>query len=82
MAIRVLLFGRLADIAGWRDRRLESAPATLAGIQALIGADDSDLAEALRRPGVRAAVDRVIALGDGPVPDGAEVAFMPAMSGG
>ncbi len=76
---RVLLFGRLADIAGWREREVEGA--SLAEIRAALGAD-AMLAEALIGKGVQVAVDKVIVRGDGPVAAGSEVAFMPPMSGG
>ncbi|MGI8840952.1 MAG: MoaD/ThiS family protein [Caulobacteraceae bacterium] len=79
---RVLLFGRLRDVAGWRERLYEPAPATLAALKALIVAGDGDLAAALDAPGVQAAVDRVLVRDDCALADGAEVAFMPAMSGG
>jgi len=80
--VRVLLFGKLRDVAGWRERVCEPAPATLSALKALICQDDSDLADALAAPGVQAAVDRVLARGDAGLPEGCEVAFMPAMSGG
>ncbi|MGI9170744.1 MAG: MoaD/ThiS family protein [Caulobacteraceae bacterium] len=79
---RVLLFGRLRDVAGWRERPFDPVPATLAALKALVGAGDADLAEALAAPGVSAAVNRVLVRGDCPLSDDAEVAFMPAMSGG
>ena len=54
---RVLLFGRLADVAGWRDRIFEGA--SIADIRAVLGGD-AELAEALAGPGVQVAVDRAI----------------------
>lgn len=80
--IRVLLFGRLRDVAGWREASLEASPMTLAGLRRAIAERWPDLAEALAGPGVQAAVDRVLAVGDAPLAAGAEVAFMPPMSGG
>jgi molybdopterin synthase sulfur carrier subunit len=80
--VKVLLFGKLRDIAGWRERVCDRPPATLSGLKALIGADDPLLAAALAAAGVAVAVDRVLARGDISLPDGCEVAFMPAMSGG
>ncbi len=79
---RVLLFGRLADIAGWREKLIEPSPERLSALKALIGAGDALLAEALAGPGVQAAVDRVLVRGDAVLAAGAEVAFMPPMSGG
>ena len=46
------------------------------------GALDPRLAEALSARGVQAAVNRAIVRGDVPLTMGAEVAFLPAMSGG
>jgi molybdopterin synthase sulfur carrier subunit len=80
--VRVLLFGRLADVAGWRERTIAPAPASLSALRALLGADDPRLGEALGAKGVRAAVDRLIVLGDAALAAGMEVAFMPPMSGG
>lgn len=78
---RVLLFGRLRDIAGWRER-LYGPAERLSVLKALIRADDAALADAIDGPGVRAAVDKVLTLGDAALASGAEVAFMPPMSGG
>jgi molybdopterin synthase sulfur carrier subunit len=78
---KVLLFGRLSDLAGWRERTF--APALrLSALKALIAAEDPGLAAALDGPGVRAAVDRAIVRGDAALGREAEVAFMPPMSGG
>jgi molybdopterin synthase sulfur carrier subunit len=79
---KVLLFGRLSDQAGWRERLFEPSPATLAALKALIFAGDAALGLALDGPGVQAAVDRRLVRGDTPLARGAEVAFMPPMSGG
>ena len=78
---RVLLFGRLADAAGWRERDLE-APGTLAALRALLAAEDPALGEALAGPGVMAAIDQVLMRGDASLDGVAEVAFLPPMSGG
>jgi molybdopterin synthase sulfur carrier subunit len=80
--VKVLLFGKLCDIAGWRERVCDPAPATLSDLKSMICADDPALAAALAAPGVTAAVDRVLERGDIGLPRGCEVAFMPAMSGG
>jgi molybdopterin synthase sulfur carrier subunit len=76
---RVLLFGRLADVAGWRSRDVPGA--SLAEIRAAL-AEDADLAEALAGPGVQVAVDREIVRGETVLTAASEVAFMPPMSGG
>ena len=77
---RVLLFGRLADLAGWRARTVEAA--SLEGLRDLLTADDADLGEALAGPGVQVAVDKTIVRGEAVLAAGAEVAFLPPMSGG
>jgi molybdopterin synthase sulfur carrier subunit len=78
----VLLFGRLGDIAGWRERRFDPTPASLSALRAAIALDDPALGQALDGAGVQAAVDRQIVRGDMALGAGAEVAFMPPMSGG
>ena len=79
---RVLLFGRLGDIAGWRERALEPTPASLSALKALLAEGDAALGEALDGPGVQAAIDRVLVRGDPALSAGVEVAFLPPMSGG
>lgn len=79
---RVLLFGRLGDIAGWRERALNPAPASLSALKALLAEGDAALGEALDGPGVQAAIDRVLVRGDMALSAGVEVAFLPPMSGG
>jgi sulfur-carrier protein len=80
--VRVLLFGRLADVAGWRERIVDPAPATLSALQRQIAAEDPQFAEALAGVGVKAAVDQAISRGDVPLSGVREVAFMSPMSGG
>ena len=80
--MRVLLFGRLGDIAGWRERAFDPAPARLSDLRALISEGDAALAEALCGPGVQAAIDKAIVRGDAALRAGMEVAFLPPMSGG
>ena len=77
---RVLLFGRLADQAGWRDRAIEAM--SLAALRAAIALDDPDLAEALSGPGVQVAVDKTVVRGEAALLASTEVAFLPPMSGG
>lgn len=79
---RVLLFGRLADLAGWRERVFEPPLASLSAVRTTLAAADPRLAAALAAPGVQAAVDKVLTRGDVALSVGAEVAFLPAMSGG
>jgi sulfur-carrier protein len=80
--MRVLLFGRLGDIAGWRERGFDPPPASLSALKARIAAEDAALGLAIDAKGVRAAVDRVIVRGETALAAGAEVAFLPPMSGG
>lgn len=77
---RVLLFGRLSDVAGWRERAIE-AP-SLSALRLRLAADDGDLGEALAGKGVQVALDQVIVRGDAPLNAATEVAFLPPMSGG
>jgi molybdopterin synthase sulfur carrier subunit len=77
---RVLLFGPLRDLAGWREREL--AAASLAELRRALTAEDPRLAEALAAPGVQVALDQAIVRGDAALSPGAEVAFLPPMSGG
>ena len=80
--MRVLLFGRLGDLAGWRERSFDPAPASLSALKDVIASLDAALGEALAGPGVQAAVDRAIVRGDIALGAAAEVAFLPPMSGG
>jgi molybdopterin synthase sulfur carrier subunit len=77
---RVLLFGRLADIAGWREREVEGA--SIIDLRTRLSTDDPGLGEALSGPGVQVAVDQEIVRGDAAIAPRAEVAFLPPMSGG
>ena len=79
---RVLLFGPLQDVAGWRERSFAQAPASLSALKALLTDENPRLGQALVRPGVQAALDKVIVRGDAPLGAGTEVAFLPPMSGG
>ncbi len=79
---RVLLFGALRDLAGWRERAFEPTPARLFQLKALIAGEDPALGTALERPGVQAAVDKALVRGDVALRPQAEVAFLPPMSGG
>jgi molybdopterin synthase sulfur carrier subunit len=77
---RVLLFGPLRDLAGWRERDL--AAASLEELRRLLGAEDPALGEALAAPGVQVALDQTLVRGDAALSAAAEVAFLPPMSGG
>ncbi|HZZ30384.1 MAG TPA: MoaD/ThiS family protein [Phenylobacterium sp.] len=77
---RVLLFGRLSDLAGWRERQVESP--FLSALRARLADEDANLGEALAGPGVQVALDQVIVRGDAALSAATEVAFLPPMSGG
>ncbi|MGZ3375767.1 MAG: MoaD/ThiS family protein [Phenylobacterium sp.] len=77
---RVLLFGRLSDVAGWRDRQVDSP--FLSALRSKLSDEDAALGEALAGRGVQVALDQVIVRGDAPLNAGTEVAFLPPMSGG
>ncbi|AAK22005.1 molybdopterin converting factor subunit 1 [Caulobacter vibrioides] len=77
---RVLLFGRLADQAGWREREIEAAD--LSTLRASLSQADPVLGEALAGPGVQVAVDKTIVRGEAALSAASEVAFLPPMSGG
>jgi molybdopterin synthase sulfur carrier subunit len=77
---RVLLFGRLSDVAGWRERQIDSP--FLSALRARLAGEDAALGEALAGPGVQVALDQVIVRGDASLNAAAEVAFLPPMSGG
>lgn len=77
---RVLLFGRLADVAGWRER--EAAADSLAALRALLSAADPTLGQALAARGVQTAVNQAIVRGEAALTPACEVAFLPPMSGG
>lgn len=76
---RVLLFGRFADIAGWREKTIEAA--TLGDLRAALAAD-TRLAEALAGPSAQVAVDKALVRRDIALTASSEVAFLPPMSGG
>jgi molybdopterin synthase sulfur carrier subunit len=77
---RVLLFGRLADQAGWRDCVVEALD--LSSLRGALTAADPSLGEALAAPGVQVAVDKAIIRGEAALSPFTEVAFLPPMSGG
>ena len=77
---RVLLFGPLRDLAGWRER--EVAAASLSELRSFLAAEDADLGAALGGKGVQIAVDQAIVRGEVALTAKSEVAFLPPMSGG
>ena len=80
--MRVLLFGPLRDIAGWRERSFDPPLPSLSALRVRLMSEDERLGAALGGPGVQAAVDKVVVRGDCALAPGAEIAFLPPMSGG
>jgi molybdopterin synthase sulfur carrier subunit len=78
---RVLLFGPLRDLAGWRQRDGIEA-GSIEALKALLAREDARLGAALSGPGVQVALDQAIVRGDRRLSPNAEVAFLPPMSGG
>jgi molybdopterin synthase sulfur carrier subunit len=79
---KVLMLGRLRDVAGWRERTLDAPPATLSALRALLAEEDPALGEALAGKGVQAAVNKALVRADAALAPGDEIAFLPPMSGG
>ena len=78
---RVLLFGSLVDVAGWRERDID-VPA-LSSLKAFLAWEEETLGEAIAAPGVQVSVDQEITReADVPLTTSSEVAFLPPMSGG
>lgn len=77
---RVLLFGPLRDLAGWRERQV--AATSLVELRVFLAAEDADLGAALGGKGVQVAVDQAVVRGDMALSAASEVAFLPPMSGG
>lgn len=75
---KVLLFGPLRDLAGWRERDFDG----VADLVSLMAQLDPELAAALAGPGVQVAVDKAIVRSDALLGPRSEVAFLPPMSGG
>jgi molybdopterin synthase sulfur carrier subunit len=77
---RVLLFGPLRDLAGWRERQVEAG--SLSALRVALAELDADLGEALSGAGVQVAIDQAVVRGEAMLTAGSEVAFLPPMSGG
>jgi molybdopterin synthase sulfur carrier subunit len=75
---KVLLFGPLRDLAGWREREFVG----VSDLATLLNQLDPDLAKAVTGPGVQIAVDKTIIRGTAFLSPRSEVAFLPPMSGG
>ena len=48
--MRVLLLGRLRDLASWREREIDPAPATIMELRAFLAAENAELGAALGGP--------------------------------
>lgn len=79
---RVLLFGRLQDVAGWRERELALAPVRASVLKALLAEDDPVLGQALDAASVAFVLNGVVRRDDPEIALGDEAAFLPPMSGG
>lgn len=77
---RVIMFGALQDLAGWREREIDVA--SLDALRTLLAAEDPTLGEGLSGPGVFAVIEREMVRGDRPLSADDEVAFVPPVSGG
>jgi molybdopterin synthase sulfur carrier subunit len=80
--MKVVLLGRLRDVAGWRERAIAPLPATLSALRERLSLEDAALGEALAGRGVQAAVNKALTRGDIALHAGDEIAFLPPMSGG
>ena len=80
MAITVLYFAGAREAAGTARETLEAPPGTVAALRALLAARHPGLARVL--PRCRIAVDEEFAADGAALPDGAEVALIPPVSGG
>ena len=79
---KVLMLGRLRDVAGWRERTFDHPPATLSALRDRLAEDDPALGEALAGRGVQVALNKTLVRQDAPIAPDDEVAFLPPMSGG
>ncbi|HET8733588.1 MAG TPA: molybdopterin converting factor subunit 1 [Anaeromyxobacteraceae bacterium] len=80
MPVTVLFFAVAREAAGTDAETLASAPPTVGALRALLAARHPALARVL--PRCRLAVNQEFAAEDAAVPDGAEVAVIPPVSGG
>jgi len=78
--MKVVLLGRLAEAAGWRERDMTAA--TASELRAALAQADPALGEALAHPGVRVVVDQCLAGAADDLRGAKEVAFLPVVSGG
>jgi molybdopterin synthase sulfur carrier subunit len=79
---RVLLFGRLQDVAGWRARDLNPTPRRASELKAWLAEEDPMLGEALQASTIAFVLNGVVRRDDPEIAPGDEAAFLPPMSGG
>jgi molybdopterin synthase sulfur carrier subunit len=80
--MRIRFYGRLAEAIG-REVELPGEPGeTLGDVRRRLIASHPRAAEALARPAVRACLDDEVVGDDAIVAEGAELAFLPPLSGG
>jgi sulfur-carrier protein len=79
---RVLLFGRLQDVAGWRSRDLDPCPPRASALREQLAEEDPMLGAALCAPTVAFVLNGVVRKDDPEMALGDEAAFLPPMSGG
>jgi molybdopterin synthase sulfur carrier subunit len=80
--MRIRFYGPLAEAIG-REVELPGEPGgTLRDVRRRLIASHPSVAEALARPAVRACLDDEVVGDDTVVPEGAELAFLPPLSGG
>jgi molybdopterin synthase sulfur carrier subunit len=77
---RVLMFGALQDLAGWRAREIETD--SLSSLRIVLSDENPALGERLSGPGVFAVVNQTMARSDVALTPDDEVAFVPPVSGG
>lgn len=84
MSGHVLFFGKLRDVAGAAGISVPVAGQSLSQLRRQVAEGNPALLEALSHASVRVAVNHeIVEVGTDPIiPPGAEIAFMPPMSGG
>lgn len=81
--VTVRYFASIREALGRGEETVETGAATLAELRAELIARGAPWAESLAADrAVRMALDQVMARGDAPLPEGAEVAFFPPVTGG
>jgi molybdopterin synthase sulfur carrier subunit len=79
---RVLLFGRLQDVAGWRARDVDLPTRRASELRAHLAEEDPTLGEALGAASIAFVLNGVVRKDDPEIAPDDEAAFLPPMSGG